>query len=295
MPVEGGYPAGARVQRTSTTGVRALSSFDGDRTRYAAYAVGALLLAGLAVVAWVVFSRTGDGQATTPVGEPTADVAAGASPTVSAPPPSRPTPSATPTPTATPTATPTPSSTATPPPAPTEQVGTVLFQGGPATGPWQQLGTVAEITHPDAPPSARHSWTNFWSDPAEENQPDELWDQIVVEVTDQLVELGTPVDRPAFGGTPGSEAFNSFGGIQDVYEDDEAFTAQWNGLHEQDGSVNQTYFWYLISFDGVVIDRGPPFAVSEAEAGDVRTSLSTNQSAMRAWAETQGVAGCAGC
>ncbi|MBW3602403.1 MAG: hypothetical protein KY434_06870, partial [Actinobacteria bacterium] len=32
---------------------------------------------------------------------------------------------------------------------------TAIFHGGPATGPWQQIGSVAEITHPRAAPTAR--------------------------------------------------------------------------------------------------------------------------------------------
>jgi hypothetical protein len=164
----------------------------------------------------------------------------------------------------------------------------VLFGGGPATGPWQQLGTVAEITHPDAPSTARYSWANFWTDPEEENQPDELWDQIVREVTAQLVELGDPVDRPAFGGAPGSEPFNSFGGLQDIYVEDEVFTAQWSAIHETSTGAARTYFGYVIAFDGTIVARRERVTVTEQPGVTPQALAEEEAASIREWASSQG-------
>jgi hypothetical protein len=213
------------------------------------------------------------------------------------PPPASETPAPTDEPTATgqptPTATPTssePTGTPTPTPSPTlAPTETVLFRGGPATGPWQQLGTVAEITHPDAPPTARYSYDNFWSDPAEENQPAELWDQLVREVTAQLVQLGEPVNEPAFGGAPGSEPFNSFGGIEDISPNDRVFSATWSGVYATRGQIFRAYYWYLITFDHEVIHASDaPFIIAEAGGTTPEQNAMENATAMRAWMSALG-------
>ncbi len=87
---------------------------------------------------------------------------------------------------------------------------TAIFRGGPATGPWQQIGSVAEITHPRAAPTARMSYDENW---AARGLPNELWDELAARVSLQLVKLGPPADRPTFNGAPGSEPFNSYAGV----------------------------------------------------------------------------------
>ncbi len=208
-----------------------------------------------------------------------------------------PTPSViTPSPTPVATATVEPSPTPTPTPTTEEtRTETVLFEGSPARGPWQQLGTVAEITHPGAPQSASYSWRTFWSDPEEENQPDELWDQLVIEVTDQLVQLGEPVDRPAFGGAEGSEPFNSFGGIQDIYPEDRVFTAEWNGVYTDGTETGQAYFWYLIAFDQQILATFRPDPFVEDGTRDFRRNSAENTAGMRRWATSFGYTDCLGC
>lgn len=191
-----------------------------------------------------------------------------------------------------------PSETATPSPTPTATATesprqTALFEGGPARGPWQQLGTVAEITHPGAPMSARYSWTNFWSDPDEENQPDELWDQLVIEVTDQLLELGEPVDRPAFGGAPGSEPFNSFGGVQDLYGEGVA-TATWHGVVDIDGTIARVFFAYLLD-NGEAVDRLEPIFVAEGEVDSAEQAAEIAFERIQIWAQGLGYDSCDRC
>lgn len=210
-----------------------------------------------------------------------------------------PAPALTPTPSTTAVRTPTGSPTGgTPVPTPMPSVGpgeTVLFRGGPAQGPWQQLGTVAEITHPEAPPTARHFYTNFWSDPEQENQSDELWDRLVRPVTAQLVELGDPVDRPAFGAAEGSEPFNSAGGMEDVYFSDKVFTAYWSGVFENESGVGDAHYFYLLSFDGEVLDStGPVIYWEDGERG-FEDNVQEATADLRQWAGERGYTGCERC
>jgi hypothetical protein len=252
---------------------------------WAVVGLAGLLVLALAVPRLVRAAGEGEGarQVATRTAEPTDEpsTAPSAEPT-----PSPPGPSPSTAPIATATATDGPAGTPT---------GTVLFRGGPATGPWQQLGTVAEITHPDAPATARYSYTNFWTDPAEENQPDELWDQLVTEVTAQLAELGTPVDRPAFGGAPGSEPFNSFGGMEDVYREDGVFTAYWSAVVEDDLGVAQTYFHYVIDFAGNVVERREPVLLRDAGGRTHQDNVAEHLASLRAWADELGFSGCEAC
>ena len=172
---------------------------------------------------------------------------------------------------------------------------TVLFEGGPATGPWQQLGTVAEITHPDAPETARFSYTNFWSDPNEENQSDELWDRLVQEVTSQLSELGSPIDRPLLDSAEGTEAFNASGGVQDIYFEEGAFTAQWNArLVTPDGDAIATIA-YLLSFNREVIDTMPTFVILATPDRTNQSISDESVTRMREWADERGFSQCDGC
>ena len=173
----------------------------------------------------------------------------------------------TPEPTSTVTSTPTPTPTATPTPTSIPSLAegtTVLFNGGPATGPWQQIGSVAEITHPDAPESASYSYRTVWSDPAEEMQPDSLWDDLVSEVAARATQLGDPVDRPVFGGAEGSESFNAFGGVEDIDAERELLTALWVVTFEDEEGVGAAYFGFLLDFNNQVLESQGPFIVREA-------------------------------
>ncbi|AXV08240.1 hypothetical protein DVS28_a3567 [Euzebya pacifica] len=145
---------------------------------------------------------------------------------------------------------------------------TVLFRGGPADGPWRTIGSVAEITHPDAAPGSTYPYVNFWSDPEEENQPDWLWDQITAEVAEQAVTLGEPVDRPTFGGAELSEGFNAFGGIEDIYFDDEVFTAIWKAIYEDVDGVAAAHWVYVIDFEAKILHRRGPMIIREDEVAD---------------------------
>ena len=142
---------------------------------------------------------------------------------------------------------------------------TVLFRGGPADGPWRTIGSVAEITHPGAAPGAAYGYTNFWSDPEEENQPDWLWDQITAEVAAQAVELGEPVDRPAFGGAELSEGFNAGGGVEDIYFNDGVYTAMWRVVFDAGDGVAAAHFAYLIDFESNVLETAGPMVIREDE------------------------------
>ncbi len=147
---------------------------------------------------------------------------------------------------------------------------TVLFRGGPAEGPWRTIGSVAEITHPDAAPGSTFGYANFWADPAEENQPDWLWDQITAEVAAEAVQLGEPVTRPAFGGAELSEAFNAFGGVEDIYPSQRVYTALWSATyqHEDDTSATTAHWGYVISFEGEILATFGPFLVGESDVED---------------------------
>ena|GEM_PF-4416444 len=146
---------------------------------------------------------------------------------------------------------------------------TVLFRGGPADGPWRTIGSVAEITHPDAAPGAAYAYQQVWTDPEEENQPDWLWDQITAEVAALAVQLGEPVNRPAFGGAELSEGFNAFGGVEDIYFEDEVFTAIWHVIYEGAATGVAAAHWvYVIDFEGQILHRDGPFLVSEADVPD---------------------------
>jgi hypothetical protein len=264
-----------------------VEGFDDGWRRASAAVVLIVMALGLAVSIWVVAGRLSADPL--PASSP---FTVRPSPLASAGGPAATTPAASPSPSATVGALPSPSPS---PSASAPSAGTVLFGGGPARGPWQQLGTVAEITHPGAPLSARYSYTNFWSDPAEEAQPDALWDQLVTEVTAQLVELGTPVDRPAFGGAPGSEPFNSFGGVQDIYVTSEHFTAQWSAIFEDDEGVKAAYFWFLIDADGEIAARAEPVMVTDDGSRTSDDNAEVNRRGIREWAASNGADGCASC
>ncbi|MEO2108250.1 MAG: hypothetical protein ABGZ36_21750, partial [Actinomycetota bacterium] len=75
-------------------------------------------------------------------------------------------------------------------------------------------------------------------------------------------------DRPVFGGAELSEGFNAFGGMEDIYFDDEVFTAIWQAVYERDGSVAAAHWVYVISFDEEVLHRAGPMIIEEADVPD---------------------------
>lgn len=78
----------------------------------------------------------------------------------------------------------------------TEGPPTPLFLGEAAFGPWQRLGSLPEITHPDAPDAARLAHDQQWRGPQGDPLPDELWNTLATSVTDDLLAIGRPLDRP---------------------------------------------------------------------------------------------------
>ena len=165
---------------------------------------------------------------------------------------------------------------------------TVLFRGGPADGPWRGIGSVTEITHPDAAPGAAFGYLNFWSDPEEENQPDWLWDQITAEVAAQAVELGEPVDRPAFGGAELSEAFNAGGGVEDIYFDDEVFTAMWRVVFHDGDEVAAAHFAFLVDFDSNILQTAGPLTILESDVDGVEERSERAVTWIREFASSHG-------
>ncbi len=238
------------------------------------------LLAFVVLIGWLRFGSAGGDE---PVVEVTESTPAVEEEVTSAP---------------TPTPTPAPEVTASPTPTPTPSVEevpvgqTVLFRGGPATGPWQQIGSVAEITHPEADPRARYAYDEFWSDPEEENRPPELWDQLVADVTARAVELGEPVNRPVWDAVDGTEAYNAFGGIEEIFEDERVYTAVWSAtfLDPIDEVAVQANFVYVLDFDDQVLHRREePILVTEAEAETLDTRSALFLQRLGEWLEPRGL------
>lgn len=118
----------------------------------------------------------------------------------------------------------------------------------------------------------------------------------MVEVTDQLVELGNPVDRAAFGAAAGSEPFNGLGGVQDIYFDAAALSASWSGIFQDEaGEVGDAYFHYLIGFDGAIRALRPPLIFVEDGVRTFEDNAADNVASLRAWAAGRGLVSCTGC
>ena len=103
----------------------------------------------------------------------------------------------------------------------------------------------------------------------------------------QAVELGDPVNRPVFGGAPGSEPFNSFGGIQDVDGSQQRFTALWSVTFEDDAGPAKAYFGFLLSFSGEVIRREGPLVVREDDVADHNEANAQAIAWIRDWTGVQ--------
>ena len=221
-------------------------------------AAGAALLAFVVLIGWLRFGPAGGDEPVVEVTESAPEVVEEVT--------SEPTPTPSPTPQVTPTPTPTPT-----PSVEEVSVGqTVLFGGGPATGPWQQIGSVAEITHPEADPRARFAYDEHWSDPEEENRPPELWDRLVADVTARAVELGEPVDRPVWDAVDGTEAYNAFGGVEESFPEARLYVAVWSATYMdpgEEGVAVQANFAYILSFEDELVHRNDePITISELEA-----------------------------
>ncbi|CAN5366318.1 hypothetical protein BH20ACT9_BH20ACT9_04450 [soil metagenome] len=122
---------------------------------------------------------------------------------------------------------------------------TAIFHGGPATGPWQQIGSVAEITHPRADPTARRAYDRYW---VAYGLPNELWDELAAGVSLKLVKLGRPANRPTFDGAPGSEPFNASAGIDLTNQQtgNRGILVSFMGTHIRAKSAVQVNFPFLI-------------------------------------------------
>ena len=164
----------------------------------------------------------------------------------------------------------------------------MLFNGGPATGPWQQIGSVAEVTHPDAPDTASFAYREFWSDPEEENLSDALWDEITVGVSLELAALGEPVDRPVFDGAAGSEPFNAFAGVQDIDFEQELFTAFWSAAVEDESGVAVAVVGFKLDFAETVLERQGPFVIREQDASTWSEVSDLTVSWLREWTGVDG-------
>lgn len=175
-----------------------------DRGRIAAgvFAITVLLvLAGLLLSYLLRPDPNGSAAQPLPTPAPTA-----AEPAPADPEPATPT-ETTPDPTTSPTAAPEPTELPT---GDLEPGTTAIFHGQPATGPWQTIGSIREITADGAGPVAAGDYQEFW---AAHGLPDELWDTLVARVSLQAVELGPPLERPVLNGAAGSEVYNARGGL----------------------------------------------------------------------------------
>lgn len=175
-----------------------------------------------------------------------------------------------------------PSTAVTPPEAPLGE--TVLFRGGPAVGPWQQIGSVAELHHPDADPNAGFYYERNWSDPTQENMPASLWDVIVAQVAEQAVQLGPPLDRAPFDRPDESVVHNAFGGTHSADFDQRLLVAAWAVYYlRPDGVAALTEWPYLITFEGTILERGERFEVDETMFTESSAAVDQLTAELDAW------------
>lgn len=159
----------------------------------------------------------------------------------------------------------------------------VLFRGGPATGQWAQLGTVAEVTHPRADERAADSYRMFWQD---HDLPDALWDRLVREVGEELVTLGRPVSEPAFGVSERSHRLAAWGGRQygTEHTGGRGIVAQFDAVASDDGQPVWSRWAFLVDpVSGEVLARMPRASVTEQEAATVDDATAALSSAVGAW------------
>lgn len=161
-----------------------------------------------------------------------------------------------------------------------------LFRGGPATGSWAQLGTVAEISHPRADERAADSYRMFWED---YGLPDVAWDRLVREVGSELASLGAPVTEPAFGVSERSNRLAAWGGRQYGAEHTggRGIVAQFDAVAVVDGDPVWSRWAFLVDpDDGEVLARMPRVAVTEREAATVDDATAALADAVGEWLAT---------
>lgn len=142
---------------------------------------------------------------------------------------------------------------------------TAFFHGEPATGPWQTIGSVSEITAPGAGPVARDDHQDFW---AAHDLPDDLWDRLVARVSLEAVELGPPLERPVLNGAAGSEVFNARGGLHWTNEETggRGLMVAFDAIYDDDGLAHWPRWAFLIHPETyAVVAELPRVEVSEAE------------------------------
>lgn len=254
-----------------------------DRGRIAAgvFAITVLLvLAGLLLS--YLLRPDPNGSAAQPLPTP--------APTAAEPAPADPEP-ATPTET---TPDPTPSPTAAPEPTelPTgdlEPGTTAIFHGQPATGPWQLIGSVREISAVGAGPVATQGYEDHWK---AHGLPDELWDRLVAWVSLEAVKLGRPLERPVLDGAAGSEVFNARGGLRWTDEETEGrgHVVAFDAVYDDDGLAVWPRWAFLIHPEThAVVAAAPRVQITEDDARTIDEASDILAARVWEWVLTQPV------
>lgn len=92
------------------------------------------------------------------------------------------------------------------PATPAGSATSALFGGAPATGPWQRIGSVAEVTAAGAGAAAADDLAASWR---AHGLPDALWDELVAQVSGDLVAAGAAPVADDGAGRPAAT-----GGVQ---------------------------------------------------------------------------------
>ena len=227
-----------------------------DRGRLAAGAfVIAVLLVLTGLLLYYLLRPDPNGSAAQPL--PAATPTAQPAPSEPTPAASEPTPAPEHTPTAEPTELPTgdlaPGTTA-------------IFHGQPATGPWQTIGSVSEITADGAGPAARFGYEQHWQP---HGLPDDLWDELVAHVSLEAIELGEPLNRPVLDAGAGSEILNARAGLH--WDADATYgrglAVGFDAIYDHDGVGVWRRWMFLIHPDTYqVLAAAPRVEVTEDEA-----------------------------
>lgn len=146
---------------------------------------------------------------------------------------------------------------------------TAIFRGEPATGPWQGIGSVREITAPGAGPAATFSYDGSW---AAHDLPDSLWDELVARVSLQAVALGPPLERPVLDAAAGAEVFNAGGGLRWTNEDTlgRGLLVGFDAIYDADGVARWSRWGFLLHPETYeVLVEFPRVEVAEDEVDGV--------------------------
>lgn len=129
---------------------------------------------------------------------------------------------------------------------------TPLFLGEAAFGPWQRLGSLPEITHPDAADAARLAHDQQWLDPQGEPLPDRLWNTLAVSVTDDLLAIGRPLDRPF--ADAGADRPNTSVTVRPV-DDVDGFAVLWSAGFStvMEDRAGTAYFGFVVDDAGEIL------------------------------------------